>query len=83
MQTELRFYVVNLERLSDKDSQLEMTEGNIMELAEQQGGVYTIKTFNEVFNNGGLNTAVHYLLIKEVGACVADEYISDSIKYRL
>jgi len=52
-QSEIRVYVVDTE---DEKHTLSMSDDEFMTLAEEQGTVYTLESFQHAFNYGDVNT---------------------------
>ena len=65
---ELRVYLVNVDYLEDEvECNPDMPQDDFMELAEQQGTVYTLAGFQNEFNTGAeINNAVQYIRFIEV-----------------
>jgi hypothetical protein len=63
---EIRVYVVNCDLYDGKEYILEMTNEQFMDLAEEQGTVYSLNVFETSYNNDWLDTINTYIRFIEV-----------------
>lgn len=64
---ELRVYIINIEKLDEMLGADDLSDNEFMDIAEQQGTVYTLKGFQNAFNQmDEINTSNQYLRIIEV-----------------
>ena len=68
---EIRVYVVNFDIYGDDESDIcpeheTFNENLFIKRAEEEGRVYTLKGFQEAFNDEKISDACDYILIKEV-----------------
>lgn len=62
---EMRVYVIDT-YLIEEENAINYTDNDFMEVAERLGTVFTLKGFENAFNNEELNTHVDYIRFIEV-----------------
>lgn len=60
---EKRVYVINAFDYEFDDSPTQWSDEKFIREAEIQGGVYTLKEFEEAFNNEGVSTIMEFIRI--------------------
>lgn len=63
---EMRVYVIDTNHVNDHIYMSEISDELFMDIAEKQGGVYTLKNFEHAFNDEELNIHVDYIRFIEV-----------------
>ena len=66
MKTELRVYVIDVDVITEETYYDDLSDEQFMDIAEENGRVYTLPNFQEAFNEGYVNTAIDVIRIIEV-----------------
>jgi hypothetical protein len=73
MNTELRFYLIDTNDVSDDFDYIDCTNDEFIEMCEEKGSIYSLEGFNKAFNQQDISTIAHQLRMIEVPA-FADTY---------